>query len=82
MWTISIIIEVVSPTSRPMDYDRKLMKYGIAGVGEYGVADYEKNHIIVYNFKHDTVDEYSFSEKIKAGIYEDLEIDFSEINIG
>ncbi len=76
------IIEVVSPTSRPMDYYRKLMKYGIAGVREYWVVDHEKNHIIVYNFEHDTVDEYSFSEKVKAGIYEDLEIDFSEINIG
>ena len=74
------IIEVVSPTSRPMDYYRKLMKYGIAGVREYWVADHEKNHIIVYNFEHDTVDEYSFSEKVKAGIYEDLEIDFSEIS--
>lgn len=76
------IIEVVSPTSRPMDYYRKLMKYGIAGVREYWVADHEKNHIIVYNFEHDTVDEYSCSEKVKAGIYEDLEIDFSEINMG
>ena len=74
------VIEVVSPTSRPMDYYRKLMKYGIAGVREYWVVEYEKNHIIVYNFDQDTVDEYSFSGKVKAGIYEDLEIDFSEIS--
>lgn len=75
------IIEIVSPTSRPRDYFKKLMKYGTAGVREYWIVDHEKNHIIVYNFEHDTVDDYSFSDKVKTGIYEDFEIDFSEINI-
>lgn len=36
---------------------------------------------MVYNFKQDTVEEYSFSDKVKDGIYEDLEIDFSGIRI-
>ena len=73
------IIEIVSPNSRPMDYYKKLMKYASAGVREYWIVDYEKNHIIVYNFEHDTVEDFSFSNKVKAGIYEDFEIDFSEI---
>ncbi len=38
------VIEVVSPTSHPMDYYRKLMKYGIAGVREYWVVDYKKSY--------------------------------------
>lgn len=75
------VIEIVSPSSRPRDYYKKLMKYGTAGVREYWIVDYEKNHIIVYNFEHDTVDDYSFSDNVKAGIYNDFEIDFSEINI-
>lgn len=75
------IIEIVSPTSRSRDYYKKLMKYGTAGVREYWIVDHEKNHIIVYNFEHDTVDDYSFSDIVKVGIYEDFEIDFSEINI-
>ena len=75
------ITEIVSPTSRPRDYYKKLMKYGTAGVREYWIVDHEKNHIIVYNFEHDTVEDYSFSEKIKAGIYADLEIDFSELSL-
>ncbi len=62
-----------------MDYYKKLMKYASAGVREYWIVDYEKNHIIVYNFEHDTVEDFSFSNKVKAGIYEDFEIDFSEI---
>lgn len=75
------IIEIVSPASRPRDYYKKLVKYGLTGVREYWIVDHEKNHIIVYNFEHDTVEGYSFSDKVKAGIYEDFEIDFSELNI-
>ena len=36
---------------------------------------------MIYDFKRDTVVEYTFSEKVNAGIYEDLEIDFSGISI-
>jgi len=36
---------------------------------------------MVYNFEHGTLEEYTFSDKVKAGLYEDFEIDFSGINI-
>ena len=75
------IIEIVSPSSRPMDYNKKLFKYRTAGVREYWIVDPERNLITVYNFEHDEMTDYAFSEKVKAGIYEDLEIDFSEISI-
>jgi len=75
------IIEVVSPSSRAMDYNKKLFKYRTAGVREYWIVDLKKQLIIVYNFEHDAFEEYSFSDKVKAGIYEDFEIDFSGINI-
>lgn len=75
------IIEVVSPASRPIDYNKKLFKYRTAGVREYWIVDPEKNRIMVYDFEHDAVTEYTFSDKIKAGIYEDLEINFSGISI-
>ena len=75
------IIEVVSPGSRQMDYGRKLFRYHAAGVREYWIVDPVKLQITVYNFEHDTFEEYSFSDKIKAGIYDDFEIDFSEIRL-
>ena len=75
------IIEVVSPSSRPMDYNKKLFKYRTAGVREYWIVDYERNLITVYDFEHDEMADYTFSEKVKAGIYEDFEIDFSGITI-
>ncbi len=75
------IIEVVSPTSRPMDYYKKLLKYRTAGVREYWVVDYEKNHVIVYDFARDKMRDYSLSDKVEAGIYDDLEIDFLKLDV-
>ena len=75
------IIEIVSPSSRPMDYNKKLFKYRTAGVREYWIVDYGRNLITVYNFEHDEMTDHTFSDKVRAGIYEDLEIDFSGIAI-
>jgi len=75
------IAEVVSPSSRPMDYNKKLFKYRTAGIREYWIVDYERNLITVYDFEHDEMTDYTFKDKVKAGIYEDLEIDFSGVSI-
>ena len=75
------VIEIVSPSSKPRDYIKKMIKYHMAGVHEYWIVDHEKNRITVYNFEHDRMEEYSFSDKVKAGIYEDFEIDFSGISV-
>ena len=73
------IIEIVSPSSRSMDYNKKLFKYRTAGVREYWIVDPTKQQIIVYHFEQDSYEEYSFSDRVKTGIYEDFEIDFSGI---
>ena len=74
------IIEIVSPSTKQNDYGIKLFKYCNAGVREYWIVDPIKNRIMVYNFENKTsVMEYTFTDKVKVGIYEDLEIDFSEI---
>lgn len=75
------VIEIVSPGSRRMDYYTKLFKYRTAGVREYWIVDPEKSRITVYSFESDDTAEYTFSETVKAGIYDDLQIDFSSINI-
>ena len=75
------IIEIVSPASRQMDYYKKLVKYRTEGVREYWVVDPDKNVITVYNFELDTMVEYSFSDSVKVGIYNDFEIDFSKLTV-
>lgn len=74
------IIEIVSPSSRPMDYNKKLFQYRMSNVREYWIVDPMKQLIMVYNFEHDTFEQYSFSDKVKAGIYEDFEIDFASVS--
>ena len=75
------IIEIVSFSSRQMDYNKKLFKYRTAGVREYWIVDPVKHLIMVYHFEHDVFEQYSFTDKVKGGIFEDFEIDFSEISL-
>lgn len=73
------IIEVVSPSSISMDYHTKLFKYQNAGVREYWIVDPLKDRSFVYDFEAQDTLEYTFFDKVKVGIYEDLYIDFSKI---
>ena len=74
------IIEIVSPSSRYMDYFTKLVKYRNTGVKEYWIVDPLKNQIITYYFENEIIEQYTFSDKVKVAIYENFEIDFSKIN--
>ena len=75
------ILEIVSPGSRQMDYFIKLFKYRSAGVREYWIVDPEKNRITVWNFESNHTEEFSFSDSVPAGIYEDFTINFSKLNL-
>lgn len=75
------ILEVVSPSSKRMDYYVKLFKYRTAGVREYWVVNPMDQRVTVYNFEQDVFEEFLFSDIVKAGIFENLEIDFSQISM-
>jgi Uma2 family endonuclease len=75
------VIEIVSPSSRYMDYGIKLFKYRSAGVQEYWIVDPDKKRITVWDFINDSTEEFSFSDSVKAGIYPDLTIDFQQLDI-
>lgn len=62
-------IEIVSPSSRKMDYYKKLFKYRTAKVREYWVVDIERQMVTVYDFEHDNMEEYHFGSEIPVGIY-------------
>lgn len=75
------IIEIVSPSSRKMDYYIKLSEYSSAGVREYWIADPVKKIILVYDLEQEDAPVlYHFSDTVKVRIYEDFEIDFSQIS--
>ncbi|MGL5435191.1 MAG: Uma2 family endonuclease [Lachnospiraceae bacterium] len=74
------VIEIVSPSSKRMDYYIKLASYRIAGVREYWIIDPQKETVIVYDMVNDSGPTiYSLSDKVKVNIYDDLYIDFREI---
>lgn len=73
------IIEIVSPGSRRMDYFTKLFKYRTAGVREYWIVDPEKNRVLVYDFASEDTGDYTFSDTVKVGLYDDLYINFADI---
>lgn len=73
------IIEIVSPSSRQLDYFTKLFKYRTSEVREYWIVDPNKQQILVYSFEQNTMEQYTFADTIKAGIYENLYIDFSKL---
>ncbi|MDO5423917.1 MAG: Uma2 family endonuclease [Eubacteriales bacterium] len=75
------IIEIVSPSTKKQDYAIKLFKYRTAKVREYWIVDPEKRRITVWDFEHDDLEEYAFSDSVKVHIYDDLTIDFSQLEL-
>jgi Uma2 family endonuclease len=71
------VIEIVSPSSRSMDYFTKLFKYRTAGVREYWVVDPHRKTVTVYQFEQDQMNEYAFGESVPVGIYEGFSITVS-----
>lgn len=72
------IIEIVSSSSRTMDWFIKLIKYSNAGVREYWVVDLESSSIMVYRFENETsVERYRFGEDVPVGIYEGFSVNLT-----
>lgn len=75
------VMEIVSPSSRQMDYYRKLYKYQNAGVREYWIIDKEKNRVVTHSFEKESGEEYTLEDAVPVGIYEDFNINFKEIDL-
>lgn len=60
---------------------RSLNLYADAGVREYWVINPRNETILVYSFEESAFDvvQYTFRDRIKVNIYDDLWIDFAEL---
>ena len=75
------IIEIVSPVNPADDYIRKLYYYKNAGVREYWIVDPRRKNVTINFFEGNTLNvQYSFDSVIKVNIYDDLYINFSDID--
>lgn len=77
------VIEIVSPGNPSHDYILKLKLYAEAGVREYWIVNPMNGTVFVYYLEENAFEAvpYTFQDKIKANIYEDLTIDFSELDL-
>lgn len=74
------VIEIVSPSSRRLDYSTKMTLYSESGVREYWIVDPEKSRTTVYRFEEDAAPViFTFDQDIVVGIYKDLMINISEL---
>lgn len=74
------IVEVISPSTKQMDYGIKLFKYRTAGVREYWIVNPLKNTINVYDLENEELtDQYNFNENIPVCIYRNLTINLEEL---
>lgn len=71
------VIEIVSQSSKRMDYYTKLFQYRAAGVREYWIVDPIKKMVRIYDFSNGDTEDYSFSESVPCHIYSDFMIEFS-----
>lgn len=75
-----LIVEIVSPGSRRMDYNIKNGKYAEASVREYWIVDPEKQQTTVYYYEKDAAPTIlPFNQSITASIYEDFSINIDEL---
>jgi len=80
----TIVVEVLSPSSRSKDMIRKLELYRMTGVSEYWMVDVEKKAIHVYQFEdHNIADYQIFMNVNTAGstVFEGLKISLQEVFI-
>lgn len=74
------IIEIVSPSSRRIDYNIKNGKYVEAGVREYWIVDPARERTTVYRYEEDEAPMiFAFDQSITVGIYGDLNINIAEL---
>lgn len=73
------IIEIVSPSSKSMDYYKKLSKYQESGVREYWIVDPLKSIVVVYHLEQEEPPViYPLKAKVPSGLFPDLEVSVSD----
>lgn len=79
-----MIIEIISPFNPSNDYVRKLNLYEQFKIREYWIVNPMKKNILVYTLTdngYGMPDIYTFNDKVKVNIYENLYIDFKSLII-
>lgn len=82
MGTPTLVIEILSPSTRSRDMVDKLSTYMLSGVKEFWVVDPEKQTVLLYGFKDFQIDfftTYKKDEVIQSYWFEKLEASIKDI---
>ena len=75
-----LVIEIVSPSSRRLDYSKKNFLYSEAGVREYWIVDPEKERTTVYRYEDDAAPVfYLFADTVPVGVFPGLSINVADL---
>ena len=70
-----LVVEIVSPSSRHMDYSTKNALYSDAHVREYWIVDPEKNRSTIYRYEEDAAPVIiPFDQPVESGIFKGLQV--------
>ena len=79
-----LCIEVISESTRKLDYGVKMNKYMEAGVREYWIVDLKREKVVCYGFEGEDAPEiniYTFKDRVPVRIWEGrLEVDFAAVS--
>ncbi|MHB1483910.1 MAG: type II toxin-antitoxin system prevent-host-death family antitoxin [Saccharofermentanales bacterium] len=82
MGTPTLVLEILSKSTRSKDMVYKLNTYLTSGVGEYWIIDPNNNSILVYVFKDYKIDDFSsfrIGDIAKSGIFDGLDVDVNKL---
>jgi prevent-host-death family protein len=82
MGTPTLVIEILSDSTRSKDMIDKLNTYRLSGVREYWIVDQKQENIIVYGFDNYEIDKYKTFEKggvVRSLVFDGLTTDTAEL---
>lgn len=82
MGTPTLVVEILSPSTRSKDMVDKLNTYMLSGVKEYWIIDIENKCIYIYKFENygvDTLKSYNIGETVKSFAFDGLKCNVKEL---
>lgn len=86
MGTPTMVVEILSDSTRTKDMVDKLNTYMLSGVQEYWVVDHKQQNILIYSFADCVIDRYKLYERdssaeslVFAGLIADVDALFSNL---
>jgi prevent-host-death family protein len=78
----SLVVEVLSPSTRNKDMVAKLELYMKGGIGEFWIVDPENREVFVYTFKDKSIERvraYKDEDMVQSGFFKGLNVKLEDI---